>query len=268
MPVRPRLETAVPRKLCIFVGLMSGLMAVGCNLKPPPDPNDPADVGTVHIDVIERNLRYDSRAINERVAQGEISDSRGKKILADSAEKLLSTVKLEKISPQDAWRYGDVFRAANRWEQARSAYEMALEEAKRTKNEDRRVNDSLRLAQTEAHLSEIDTAIDLARSTFDVRPVDKAPIMMAVVYEIAPPCKGKGKDLELARLVEDAIGQHEQVIVDPVKDSGKAFLIAKKHHLEVAWALAIDLYRSAGKSNLAEEAEKKLANLSVRQQSL
>lgn len=245
-----------------------GLALAGCSLKPPPDPNDPADAGTVRIEVIERNLRATSRAINERVARGEITDEKGREILAQTAEKLLRSVRLEKISPDSAWRYGDVYRAAGRWREARQAYEVALARAKQAKNEDRRVNDALRLAQACAQLGDVERAIELARSTFDARPVDKAPILMAVLYEIVEAGKGKGKDAELAKLLEDAVAQHQQVIVDPKTDAGRNFLAAKLHHLTRAFETAIALYESAGKRDEAEAARAALAQLLDNQRKL
>jgi tetratricopeptide (TPR) repeat protein len=234
-------------------------LLTGCKLSPPPDPNDPRDVGLVQAEVLMRNLQWASRAVNERVSRGEISDEEGKKILAEEAGKLLDAVSIKRVRAKDAWRYAEVFRTAQRWERAEELFETASKHATDTKNEDRRVNDTLRLAEAQAQLGKTVEALATARSVFNAKPENKAPILLAVLYEIVPAAKGKGKDLELARLLEDAIAQHEQVIVDPESDGGKAFFIAKGHHIEKAYSDAVDLYEAAHEPDLAEAARKRHA---------
>ncbi len=248
--------------------LLLALAAPGCKLRPPPDPNDPKDVGVLQIDVLQRNLRQASQAVNERVANGEITDEEGKKLLAESANKLLGSVDVGKINAVDAWKYGDLFKTAERWEQARQAYELAVATAAKAKNEDRRVNDSLRLALALAHLGKIDEAIEAARKTFVTPPSDKAPILMSVLYEVVPAAEGKGKDAELAALLEDAIQQHEKVIVNPDSDSGRSFLAAKRFHLEAAWEKVTSLLLSVGKRDEALEAAKRAKQFLANKQRL
>lgn len=207
----------------------------------------------LQIDVLRRNLEWASQAVNDRVARGEITDEDGKKLLQESAQKLLHAVKIEKINPVEAWQYGDVFRTAKDWELARVAYKIAIRYASKSKNEDRRINDTLRLAEAEANLGQVEKAIELARQTFLSRPQEKAPILLSVLYEIVPGGRGKGHDAEFAKLLEDAVLEHEQVIVNPDTEAGKAFLAARNFHLMRAWDMIVKLYRDAG---LHEEADK------------
>ena len=54
--------------------------------------------------------------------------------------------------------------------------------------------------------------------------------------------------------LEKAIEQHEAVVVDPALEAGKAFLIARPHHVRKAWEEAARLYQAAGK---AEDARRR-----------
>lgn len=238
----------------------------GC--KPPPDPNDPADVGIMDAAVLMRNLKWSSTVINERVARGEITDAEGKEILAKYADEIAKKVDTKNIIPQNAWQYGDVFRVAKRWDLAKPLLEMAVQHAEKTKNEDRRVNDLLRLAQTEASLGNLDKAIEYTRKTFTAPPAAKAPILYGVLYEVVPAAEGKKKDVEIAKLLEDAIDQHNQVLVDPRSDAGISFLAAKGHHLSRAWQKVFDLLTAAGKPDLLKEARQRAVGQMTNQRQL
>lgn len=157
---------------------------------------------------------------------------------------------VDKIPASQAWEYGDVFKTAGRWDLAKKAYEIAIQNPR---NEDRRVNDRLRLALAEAHLGNVERAIELARSVFDTDDRGTAPILPAVLLEIVPAAEGKGHDAELADLLVDAIAQHDRTIVDPHSDAGKAFFRAKPIHVRDAYRKAIALYTKAGLTEKAEE---------------
>lgn len=234
--------------------MLATFALAGCRLPPPPDPNDPNGDTVMQIDVLRRNLSWASQAVNERVAKGEITDEQGKELLAESAQRLLAGVKIDKINPVEAWEYGDVFRTAKDWKLAFAAYTVAVGQAEKSKNEDRRVNDTLRLAEAEANLGKLVEAVETARKTFNAKPQGKAPILLGVLYEIVPGGEGKGKDAELAKLLEEAISQHEAVVVNSESESGRAFLMARPHHLIKAWGKVVDLYRAAGLQQEAEAA--------------
>jgi len=243
------------------------LSAGGCSLGSPPDPNDPEAVGELQPEVIQRNLARAANALQERVLRGELNDQERNEYLTHYAEKLTQSVDVARIKPEQAWRYADAFRTARMWDRAIPIYETALEWARRENDVDRVVNDSLRLAQCLAHTGKAKEAIELARGTFEVAPKDKAPILMSVLYEIVPPLEGKSVDRELAQLVEEAIGQHLQVVVDVDSPSGQAFVGAKVIHVRKAWQKVIELYQAAGDDlaakNAAERADQALSHQAV-----
>ncbi|MES1227086.1 MAG: hypothetical protein ABUL72_00355, partial [Armatimonadota bacterium] len=157
----------------------------------------------------------------------------------------------------EAWEYADIVRQADRWQDAYDLLKMAVEFAK---NEDRRVNDSLQMARCAAHLGKVDEAIKLARSTFSTPAPGKAPILFAVLYEITPEALGKGKDLAVAKLIEDAIEQHEAATVTTDSQAGRDFLAARAHHIRKAWDQVLKIYTAADRRDLAESALLKADN--------
>ena len=242
-------------KLNLFLfAAAAGLLSSGCGSKPPPDPNDPKAVGILQPEVLQRNLAWASEMVNERVAKSEITQEEAKAYLVKYASELTSNIDFKRIEPAQAWRYAEVFRTAQSWENAKKALEVAVEHAKKVDNQDRRVNDSLRLAEAYAHLGDYKKSIEVARSVFDTRERDKGPILMSVLYEIVPTLRGHDLDAEAAKLLEDAIDQHMQVVIDENSEEGKAFLVAKWHHIGKAWNLVVELYREAGQDEFAQKA--------------
>ena len=239
----------------------TGLIATGCGSKPPPDPNDPKSVSIMQPEVLQRNLAWASEMVNERVAKSEITEVEAKAYLVKYADELTANIDFKRMEANQAWRYAEVFRTAQRWELAKKSLEIAVEHAKKVDNQDRRVNDSLRLSEALAHLGERKKAIEIARSVFNAPAQDKGPILMSVLYEIVPALRGHDVDLESARLLEDAIEQHMQVVVDANSDEGKAFLVAKWHHIGKAWDLVVEIYRDAGNEELAQEAFEKASRM-------
>jgi hypothetical protein len=231
--------------------LVFALLAVGCNFGPPPDPNDPKDVTVIQAEVLRRNLKWASDAANQRVAKGEITEKEARELVRQEAERLVNSVEIDRIPIESAWEYGEVFRTARQWEKARQVLVVAVQNAQ---NEDRRVNDSLRLAHVLAEQGNVEQAIAVARSVFNAGEGDRAPILPAILLEITPAAEGKGQDVQLAQLLEDAIPLHEKTLVDPNTDPGRAFMGAKRHHIGNAWAKVMDLYRKAKRPDLIEKA--------------
>lgn len=199
--------------------------------------------------MLRRQVKGASDALFARVIGGEITDGQYRDLLAQYTDDLLKGVQIESVDPTRAWEYGEVFKTGRLWSRAESAYRIAVKVAK---DEDRRVNDTLQLANALAHEGKVPEAIAEARKTFDTPPEAKPPILYAAYLEIAPAGKGKGHDAELARLLEDAIRQSDLARVDASKDEGKAFLGALPHHQRNARRLAAELYLSAGKPTEAE----------------
>lgn len=227
-----------------------GLAAIGCKTGTLPDPNDPADVGNLTPETVRHNLFWANAMLLEREQSGEITPAESREYIARRARELLGALDASKVNPSDVWEYGEIFMTAKEWKGAKTFLEAAVKYAK---NEDRRVNDSLRLAQVDARLGDYATAIKLARSTLNVPDTDGAPVLPAVYLEIAPIVRGHGLDAELAQLIADATSVHKRVKVDESTEPGKAFLFARKHHILKALELAVDLAKSAGRSDLAEK---------------
>jgi len=233
-----------------YLWLLGAAVLAGCQSPTLPDPNDPAAMGVVAPDVLRNNLSGASKSFFGRVESGEISDAEARKLLSDYAKVLLAEVSPDKVSADRAWEYAEVLLVAERWTQAKTFLEVAVKNAK---NDDRRVNDTLRLARVEAMLGDIPKAIELARSTFDAPPSDKGPILLATLFEIVPAGRGKKHDPSLAELLVDAIPQMEQTVVDESTESGKTFIIARPVHIRNAYTLAVQLLAESGDRKRAQE---------------
>lgn len=216
----------------------------GCHSGLIPDPNDLNADGLIQPDNLRKMMKASSSGIYDRVGRGEISDARAHALLSEFADDLLTKVKIEHIPVNKAWEYGEVFMTAHRWKEAEAALTVAVKNAP---NQDRRVNDSLRLAQVMCQLNKVKDAVPLARTTFSAPPQDKAPILPAILFEIAPVAQGKGRDGDVAKLVEDAIDQEREVVVDPKLVTGQSFLQARPFLIRKAYELAQSLYAKAGK---------------------
>jgi tetratricopeptide (TPR) repeat protein len=223
----------------------------GCNTGILPDPNDPTDVPVVPAEALQNRLKGANEMLQRRFARGEFTEEQYREFIARAAGEILDSVEVEDIGPDHAWRYAEVYLAAQRWREAKDLLEISVKQAK---TEDRRVNDSLRLARALAQLGQVRKAIRVARTVFDTPPNEKAPIMMAVLLEIVPAGRGKGQDAELGKLLQDSIQQAKETVVDESTEPGKAFLAARPHHVNNAWRTTIELFEAAGRRDLAQKA--------------
>lgn len=228
--------------------VMLGLALAGCRSGTLLDPNDPTEVAVRKPEVLRRNLKGASDMLNQRKMRGEIDDAEYDRLIKQYAEDLIRETELEQVPVDEAWLYAEVLITARQWQVVEPLLREAVKHAIETENTDRRVNDSLRLARVEAELGKVPEAIEIAKATFSAGVLDKAPILPAILYEVVPAGKGKEHDAELAQLLEKAIEQHEAVVVDPALEAGKAFLIARPHHVRKGWEEAARLYQAAGKS--------------------
>ncbi len=231
--------------------MISVVGVLGCKSQQLPDPNDLEPGQLWAGDIIQRNVTELANGLEIRVVRGEITSKERDAIQAKEIGEILQSVDPTKVPSSQAWQYGDAYRMGGQWKVAESLYERALTADGTV---DRKVNDTLRLSRVKAHLGKFEEAIILAKSTFLVQPSEKAPIMMAVLYEIVPEMEGKNHDEELAELLEDSIKQHEQTIVDEKSDSGKAFIKARPVHVHKAWIKAAQLYQMSGKVDDARRA--------------
>lgn len=245
--------------------MVLGIAVAGCQTKTLDDPNDPRVAGVLAPDVIRRQLKGTSDMLMERVARGEIDDARFRELIAQRANELLKDLPVDRIDPARAWEYGEVLRTAKRWEQAKRVLAIAVAHAEKGRDEDRRVNDILRLAHAEAMLGEVPAALTTARRAFNAAPEASAPILPAVLLEIVPAARGKGHDVELAQILESAIGKHIETVVDPKSQGGLAFLGARPYHIRNAWRTVVELYAKSGEDEKArraiERSEAMLGNL-------
>lgn len=237
--------------------ILALVVALGCACSAPPNANEATENGIVRAEVLRDRMRNASDLANLQVAKGVITDSQAQRYIQRVAGDLLDSLDAKSIPEDKAWAYAEVCITARRWQQAE---QVLLAATKHPASEDRRVNDTLRLARVEAELGETDAALKSARSVFNAPPSQKAPILLAVLLEIAPAIERqglKGHEVALARLVEDAIQQHQATVVDPNSDAGRAFIRAKIHHIRRAWELVGQLYRSVNRNDLAAEAARR-----------
>jgi hypothetical protein len=217
--------------------------AAGCRFGQLPNPNKVEPVAAFDGEALQKSVRLADETLTDRLVKGEIDPETKRELFHDYIREKVAGLELEKIPDEQAWRYADVYRQLEDWKTTDVLYTRAVESAK---DDDRRVNDTLRLAEAKAELRDVKKGIELVRSTFDVAPGGKAPILLAVLYEFTPAALGQGQDLEVAKLLEDAMEQHLMTIVDPDSDAGRSFLEARPHHLSRAWEIVTRVYRAAG----------------------
>ncbi len=232
------------------VSLLGLVVLVGCQSRQLTDPNAVGEIEQ-NPTQMKRNMLDLRQNLERRAAKREISPSDVISRVQQATKQLLENVSDSDITPDNAWEYGDLYRDAGDWKKAADLFDIARKAAR---TEDRKVNDNLRYARAIAHLGDVKGAIEAARSVFDAPPEEKAPILPAVLLEIVPEGKGKGQDVELAKLLEDAIAQHNLVKINPDSDAGKGFMAAKPFHVKNAWSEVIRLYSEAGKTSEARDA--------------
>src|SRR6476659_9043092 len=107
-----------------------GLVAIaGCQTGVLEDPNDPVAAGIMAPDVIRRQLKGTSDMLMDRVGTGQLSDQQFRALIAKRANELLKDLPLDKVEPARAWEYGEVFKAAEKWDLPKQAEEIAVDHA-------------------------------------------------------------------------------------------------------------------------------------------
>lgn len=203
---------------------------IGCGQY--PNPNDLATIDPVHrVEVANKRLESAETTLDYKVKTREISDERRNELIKELSDVMLTKVDPKAIPDTDQWMYGALLRVTGRWKEAEAALATAVKVAK---NNDRKVNDTLKLAQAEAKNGKVEDAIKTANTVLDVPDADAAPILPSVLYEVVPAAQGKGHDRELAELLTKAVECHRRVKVDPNSDAGKYFLVASAHHIGLA----------------------------------
>ena len=233
-------------------------LGFGCQSKQLPDPNDPPPGTPISAESLQSDLIGITNLLSIRRGKREIGEVEFKAKILEAAKMLVAKGHISTVEDEDAWRYAEVLRAAEMWKEAIPVYTQAIAFAKKANNNDRWVNDSLRLSQAQAHLGDVPSAISTARTVFGVPPKDTVPILFAVSLEIVPAAEGKGHDAELAKLLEDAIVIGSKATVDANTPEGKAFIVARRFHIDRAMSKMIQLYEKAGKKDDALAAATRL----------
>ena len=219
------------------------LLVAGCRFGQYPNPNEPDKNAMYDGETLQENVRQVDEMLALRVENGKIDQSQKSAFLLEYIAEQLEGVDLDEIPTDQAWRFADVYRQMDDWQATHDLYVVAVENAS---DEDRRVNDTLRLAESVAMLGSVLEGIDLVRSTFDAEPTGKAPILMATLYEFVPAALGSGHDLAVVKLLEEATEQHLLTVVDPESESGRTFIKARFYHVREAWRAIIPVYRAIG----------------------
>lgn len=227
------------------------VVLAGCAQPWKQDPNVSVPGRPVSGDVLARNIAGLMADLDEREAKGAISAADREAVLQGFLERTLEPVVPEQVPDGECWQFGDAYRLRGDWEQATKLYERAVKAAH---TEDRKVNDSLRLARALAHAGRHEEAIAMARSTFDASETNKAPILMAVLYEIVPEAGSNAPKKDYAVLLLDAIAQHRQTVVDAGSPEGAAFLETRSVHIRKAYVAAANLLMESGDRQAAREA--------------
>ncbi|MBI1335086.1 MAG: hypothetical protein GC165_19660 [Armatimonadetes bacterium] len=219
-----------------------GLLVFGCGQF--PNPNDLATIPQENRAAIayERLLSAED-TLQFKVQQDEISDERRNEMISEVAEQMLKSIKADDVPLDAQWKYASLLRVTNRWKETEAALKEAVKVAE---DPDRKINDTLKLAQAEAKNGEVEEAIKTAASVMDAKDEDAAPILPSVLYEVVPAAQNKGHNKELVDLLSNAVKCHERVKVDPNSDDGRAFLIAKRYHIHKAEQKMTELLSSNG----------------------
>lgn len=223
----------------------------GCHFAQLPDPNDMQSADQLNVEVMQRNIAAAYSDLDLRVRQGQITQEEKDRKIKELVELIAGYLKPDNVDDVQAWRFADIYRQAGDLENARKFYERAVAVAK---TEDRRVNDTLQLARVLAMQGNVKHGIEVAMTTFDAPPKEKAPIMMSALYEIVPAGLGKDADIELAQFLEAAIKQHMLVEVDANTEAGAVFLATAQVHITKAWEQVLKIYSNADRDDLLREA--------------
>jgi len=227
-------------------------MVCGCQSGQFLDPNNPISSVGHQGHILDKDLKAASESINERLSIGAISSQQGADELTKYARKLLDSDKDPRIARSEAWEYADVLITAQRWAEADRVLRVALQNPT---GEGRKVNDTLRLAHCEAELGDVESAIAITRSSFGATPHWKWPILYATYLEIVPAAlaHSKGKELELADLVKDAIHQHERALGDINNKSEKMWVVTRRIQIDRAYHYMEQIYGSIDRPDLVKQ---------------
>lgn len=227
--------TLVPVILVFLVIVMLGIAKNAT----PPDPNDPGQNPDNSVEIAEKNISELFWRLDALVRRKVMTPEESRKVLVQYATNHVEKINVASVRTSEAFRYAELLRTAERWSEAQKYFEMAM--VNEPKNSDRIVNSRIRIAHCLAMQGKPEEAIKMAREAFDAPPGNKPSILLGVYMEVAPAARGQGMDVELARLIADAVDQHLMSTVDGASLPGQAFLNSRRHHIGAAFRLAKQL---------------------------
>lgn len=210
--------------------LVAVMLLAGCGQY--SNPNDLASIPQIdRMEVAYSLLKQATDALDVKYQKGQITDEQRLEKIREYSEELLREVDQSQVPRRSLWQYAEILRISRRWAEAEETLMQAI---KSPADEDRRIQDTLRLSQAQAHNGKYQLAIETAKKTFDAKDEDAAPILMGCLYEIAPVIKGHGVNPALAELLKGAIECHTRTKVDVNTQEGKIFDSVRRFHIRKA----------------------------------
>lgn len=222
---------------------MPALVFYGLKDSVPPDPNDVLQVDSGGLAIATRNVEQFFWNLEAKQANGDLDADRAKVLLEEYARSQVEAVRRTGAEKESTFMFGELLRAGKLWSEAQAAYEQVLKES--PDNEDLFVNSKLRIAQCMAAQDRVEEGLAAIRETFSASAGNKPPILLGVYLDFAPYAQGKGHDVELAKVIREAVDQHLAANVNPTSVSGQAFLGVRRIHVSRAFLLAIALLDKA-----------------------
>lgn len=217
----------------------------------PPSPFDVQANPDRAVEIVEQNLKSFYARTQFELARKRMTKEQADRYFRTYAADQAGQINPKQLQEGELYRFGEILRSGNQWEDALSVFQKYLETKSLT--EDFRVNTLLRIAQCQAELGQTEKALLSTRSTFDAHPTAKPAILLAVYLEIVPPMRGKADPLELAELIKEAMAQHAMARVNRRSEAGRTFLMARDYHFQSATKLITELAMDAGDLNLVTE---------------
>lgn len=213
----------------------------------PPDPNDPLQNPADAITIVRKNLASLYFRLEYRRLRRQITVERRDELMREEAERAIAIVRRLGVKEEEKFEYGEILRTAREWEAGAEAFRESAAYFK-GRNVDLAINSLIRQAHCYAELGEAEKAVRTARETFSAPPGNKPSILLAVYLEIAPALYRVGKTEGLPELIEGAMRQHAEAVVDVNSTAGVAFEKARRYHIVQAAIFASQIYTDRGQT--------------------
>src|SRR4051794_18966062 len=117
------------RPICL---MLAAAALLGCRSGRYLDPNDPKDVGPLSADKMLQSLKSTSDMLNARRAKGPMSGQQYQLYIKRAAEDLLKESPPDRVAPAEAWKFAELYLAAQRWKEASALLRVSVQHAKET----------------------------------------------------------------------------------------------------------------------------------------